>query len=78
MYCLEPIIRQGSLLYTKQWQGYFSAVLEGSESSVHMEVIRRFITSRVSSANAGAKPLSSVFKADVKLNVPWARCYFAH
>lgn len=77
MYCLEPIIRRGNLLHTKKWLGCFSAVPEGSESSVHntntnMEVIRRFIPSGVSSVpHAGAKPLSSGFKADVaKLNAP--------
>lgn len=71
MYCLEPIIRQGNLLHTKQWLGYFAAVLEGSESTVHntkthMEAIRRFIPSRVSLVpHAGAKPLSFGLKADV-------------
>lgn len=48
MDCLEPIIRQTNLSYTKQRLGYFSAMLEGSESSIyntktHMEAIRRFI-----------------------------------
>lgn len=78
---LESIIRQGNLLCTNQWLDYFSAMLKGSESSVHntekhMAVIRRFIPSRLSSIpHAGAKPLSSGFKADVvELNAPWATC----
>lgn len=69
----------------KQWLGYLSAVLEGNESSIHntkthMEVISRFISSGVSSGpHAGAKPLSSGFKADVvKLNAPWAMCCLSH
>lgn len=58
-------------MYAKQWPGYFSAALRGREGSVHntethMEVIRRFIPSRVAPVpHAGAKLLSYGLKADV-------------